>query len=101
LGGEATIPHLARLNKRSIPADWKKATVVPISISFTSVVCKQMEHVIAGYLRQIWEKSEWLYDHKHGFRPGYSCESQLVTVCQDIADALDEGDRTATSPSLC
>jgi hypothetical protein len=30
----------------------------------------------------------------HGFRPGYSCESQIVRVCQDIADALDEGVRT-------
>jgi hypothetical protein len=60
----------------------------------TSVVCKQMEHVIAGYLRQILEKSKWLYEGQHGFRPGYSCESQLVTVCQDIADTVDKGVRT-------
>jgi hypothetical protein len=26
-------------------------------VSLTSVVCKQMEHAIAGYLRQVWEKS--------------------------------------------
>ena len=25
------------------------------------------------------------------FRPGYSCESQVITVCQDIVGALDEG----------
>jgi hypothetical protein len=24
-------------------------------VSLTSVVCKQMEHVIAGYIRQVWE----------------------------------------------
>ena len=30
-------------------------------------------------------------ERQHGFRPGYSCESQVVTVCQDIADSLDEG----------
>ena len=30
------------------------------------------------------------YEGLHGFRPGYSCESQVVTVCQDIADSLDE-----------
>ena len=53
-----------------------------------------MEHVIAGYLRQVWEMSGWLYEDQHGFRPGYSCESQVVTVCQDIADSLDEGVRT-------
>ena len=62
--------------------------------SLTSVVCKQMEHVIAGYLREVWEMSGWLYEGRHGFRPGYSCESQVVTVCQGIADSLEEGIRT-------
>jgi len=32
--------------------------------------------------------------HQHGFSPGYSCDSHLVKVCQDIADSLDEGLRT-------
>jgi hypothetical protein len=34
---------------------------------------------------------DWLYERHHGFRPGYSCESQVITVCQDIEDSLDEG----------
>ena len=55
-----------------------------------------MEHIIAGYLRQVWKMSGWLYGDQHGFRPGYSCKSQVVTVCQDIADSLDEGVRTDT-----
>jgi hypothetical protein len=41
----------------------------------------------------VWGKNDWLYEGQHGFRPGYSCESQVITVCQDIADALDNGDR--------
>ena len=53
-----------------------------------------MEHVIAGYLREVWEMSGWLYEGQRGFRPRYSCESQLFTVCQDIADSLDKGVRT-------
>jgi hypothetical protein len=111
MGGEAMIPYLARLleitmNNGTLPGDWKRATVVPIHkggdrslvtnyrpVSLTSVVCKQMEHVIASYLRQLWEGSDWLYAGQHGFRPGYSCESQVITVCQDIADTLDKGDR--------
>jgi hypothetical protein len=44
------------------------------------------------YLRQVWDKNDWLYEGQHGFRPGYSCESQVIKVCQDIADALDNGD---------
>ena len=34
-----------------------------------------------------------MYEGQHGFRPSYSCESQVITVYQDIADALDNGDR--------
>ena len=52
-----------------------------------------MDHVIAGYIRQVWEDRDWLYDGKHGFRPGYSCESQIITVRQDISDTLDEACR--------
>jgi hypothetical protein len=102
------IPYLARLleitlHNATIPSDWKKVIVVPIykrgdqsvvtnyPISLNSVGCKQMEHVIAGYLRQVWDKNDWLYEGQHGFRPGYSCESQVITVCQDTADSLDEG----------
>jgi hypothetical protein len=44
-------------------------------VSVTTVVCKQMEHIIAGYMRQEWEVSDWLYEGQHGFRPGYSCET--------------------------
>jgi len=53
-----------------------------------------MEHVIAGYLRHVWEMSGRLYEGQHGFRPGYPCGSRVVAVCQDIADSLDEGGRT-------
>jgi hypothetical protein len=112
LGGEAMIPYLARLlditmNNNAIPGDWKKAVVVSIykggdrsevcnyrPDSLTSVVCKQMEHVIAWYLQQVWDMSGCLYEGQDGFRPGYSCESQVVTVCQDNMDLLDEGVRT-------
>jgi len=86
------IPYLARvlditMNNNAIPGKWEKAIVVRIykggvrsvvgnyrPVSLISVVCKQMEHVIAGCLRQVWEMSEWLYDGQHGFRPRYSCK---------------------------
>jgi len=63
-------------------------------VSLNLVVCKQMDHVIAGYLRQVWDMSGWLYEGQHGFRPAYSCESQVVMVFQDITDSLDRGVRT-------
>ena len=98
------------MNNGTLPGDCKKATVIPIhkggdrslvtnyrSVSLTSVDCKQMEHVIASYLRQVWYKNGWLYEGQHGFRRGYSCESQVVTVYQDIVDSLDNGNRIDTS----
>jgi len=106
------IPYLARLlditmNNGTLPGDWKRAMVIPIhkggdqslvmnyrSVSLTSVVCKQMEHIIASYLRQLWDKNDWLYEGQRGFRPGYLCESQVITVCQDSADSLDNGNKT-------
>ncbi len=105
------VSYLARLlyttiNNGTLPGDWRRATVIPIHkggdrslvsnyrlVSLTSVVCKQMEHVIASYLRRVWDKNDWLYESQHGFRQGYSCESQVITVCQDIADSLDNGDK--------
>jgi len=50
-----------------------------------------MEHVLAGYLKQVCDKNDWLHEGEHGLRPGCLCESQVITVCQDIADSLDEG----------
>jgi len=41
-----------------------------------------MGHVIASYLRQVWDKNDWLYEGQHGFRPGYSGKCRIITVCQ-------------------
>ena len=105
------IPYLARLlemtmNDGTLPGNWRRNMVVPVykgvdrslvtnyrPVSINSVVFKQMEHVIASYLRQVWGVNDWLYEGQHGFRPGYSCESQVITVCQDFADSLNNGDR--------
>ena len=54
---------------------------------------KKNLRVIASYLKQVWDKNDWLYKGQHGFRPGYSYESQVIMVCQDIADSLDNGDK--------
>jgi len=78
------IPYLARLlditvNNGSLPRDWKRAVVVPIHkggyrssaknyrpVSLTSVVCKSMDHAITGYIRQVWDDRDWLYEGSMG-----------------------------------
>jgi len=52
-----------------------------------------MGHVRTSYLRQVWDKNDWIYEVQHVFRPGYSCERQVITVRLDIADHLDNGDK--------
>jgi len=102
MGAEVMIPYMVRLlgtkiNNGTTPRDWKKATIVPIHkgndrsvvesyrpVILTSVVSKHMEHVIAGYIRQVWEDRDWLYEGQHGFRPGYSCESQIISLSGHI-----------------
>jgi hypothetical protein len=50
-----------------------------------------MERVTVSYLRKVWDKEDWLFEGQRGFRPGYSCESQVIMVCQDTADSVDNG----------
>jgi hypothetical protein len=38
-----------------------------------------MEHVIASYLRKIWDEKDCFAEDQYGFRAGYSCESQVIT----------------------
>ena len=42
-------------------------------------------------MRKLWDNNDWFYEGQDGFELGYSCENQVITVCQDIADSLDEG----------
>ena len=41
----------------------------------------------------MWGVNGRLCEGQHGFRPEYLCESQVITVCQNIADSLVNGDR--------
>lgn len=62
-------------------------------VSYTSVICKKIEHVLAGYLKQVWDTNKLLNESQQRFRPEYMCGIQIVRGCQDIADTLDEGAR--------
>jgi hypothetical protein len=45
----------------------------------------------------IWRITELRWVHVPYGSPGYLCESQIVTVCQDSADSLDEAERIDTT----
>ena len=51
-----------------------------------------------SYLKEVWDRNDWLHEGQYGFRPGFSCESQVISVCRDtdIADSLGNGARLDT-----
>jgi hypothetical protein len=38
--------------------------------------------------------SGWLFEGQYSFRPGYSCENKIITVCRETANSLEEVVRT-------
>ena len=90
-----------------VPSDWKNANVTPIlkkgnkaaacnyrPISLTAVPCKIMEHVIYHHIMAHLEEHQLLVNFQHGFRRGYSCETQLITIIEQVARYLDNGSQT-------
>ena len=49
-------------------------------VSLTCITCKLFEHILAHL-----DDHKILTDLQHGFRSGRSCETQLVTTFQDLA----------------
>jgi len=102
-------PALARIFQKSLntgllPDDWLKANVSSVykkgdkhlaenyrPISLTSVACKLLEHVICKHLVSHLESNKILTNLNHGFRSGYSCDSQLLTTLHDLFRSHDLG----------
>ena len=79
-----------------LPSDWKCAHVTPIfksgskklasnyrPISLTSIVCKLFEKLLIDYL--LSQLDHWFSPFQHGFRKGYSCESQLLSFSNELS----------------
>ena len=102
-------PGLTIIFQRSIdhgklPNDWLNANVSCIfknedkhaaenyrPVSLTSVPCKLLEHIICGHTMKHLEKHNVLTSLNHGFRLGYSCETQLVVTIHDMLQSFDKG----------
>ena len=105
-------PGLSEIFQNSIdsgklPTDWTNANVSPVfkkgdvhlaenyrPVSLTSVTCKLLEHIICKHLLTHLEKNNILTNLNHGFRSGYSCETQLLVTLNDLLHFNDEGSQT-------
>ena len=51
------------------------------------ITCKLFEHIICRHVLGHLEQHKILTELQHGFRSGRSCETQLITTFQDIAES--------------
>lgn len=86
-----------------VPKDWKMANVTAIfkkgdkykasnyrPVSLTSLCCKIQEHIITSNIPKHLEDHNILTDCQHGFRARRSCETQLLTLAQELISGLDK-----------
>lgn len=91
----------------NLPEEWKRAILLPIHkkgdksspknyrpISLTWITRKVMEHVIPSHMPRYLEVNNILTPHQHGFRRGFSTETQLISVLNDWCTSLDKRRRT-------
>ena len=87
-----------------VPEDLKQANVSAVfkkgqrydlanyrSVSLTCLCCKMLEHIITSSIMKHVDHHQILSDCQHGFRARRSCETQLVTLINDLSSSLDRG----------
>ena len=90
------------LDSGTLPADWRNANISPVfkkgdrhlpenyrPVSLTSVPCKILEHIICSHLWKHFEGHDILTKLNHGFRLGYSTETQLLMTLHDLLKSFD------------
>ncbi|MCG8048091.1 MAG: hypothetical protein JAY66_20795 [Candidatus Thiodiazotropha taylori] len=95
------------LDTGKVPKDWTSAFVCPLfkkgdtslasnyrPISLTSILCKVLEHIVSTNVVSHMDKHNLLYDLQHGFRSKRSCETQLVTLLEDLMRNSTAGSQT-------
>ena len=86
----------------NLPSEWKLADVTPIfkkwkktdpnnygPVSLTSPSCKLLETMIRDDIIKHLEEKNLLSKEQHGFRSGHSCNTQLLEVVHDWAEAAE------------
>ena len=92
------------LSTGTLQSDWRNANITPVfkkgdrhsaenyrPVSLTSVSCKLLGHIICSHMLKHFEKYSILTTLNHGFRSGYSTETQLLVTMHDILQANDAG----------
>ena len=60
-------------------------------ISLTCILCKVKEHIIASNLVRHLDSNGLMFDLQHGVRERRYCETQLVSLIEDLARKTSQG----------
>ena len=90
-----------------LPKDWTDANITPVfkkgdrhaaenyrPVSLTSVLSKTLEHIVCSELHKHFENNNVLTNVNHGFRSGFSCETQLTITTDELAKNTERGQQT-------
>ena len=88
----------------SLPQTWKDANITPLfkkgdktqasnyrPISLTCITVKIFEKIVKDHVLSHFLNNNLLSPYQHGFRPGHSCVTNLLTVIDSWTQALDNG----------
>ena len=97
-----TVIFTQSLSSGNLPDDWLMANVTPIfkkgdrasptnyrPISLTSICCKLLEHILYHCITEHLKTYQILSDKQYGFRPNHSCETQLLSIVEEIQSAMN------------
>ena len=108
----ALAPGVAVLFQKSLdtgelPKDWTDANVSPVfkkgdkhlaenyrPVSLTSVLSKNLEHIVCHEMHKHFDRNKVLTNVNHGFRSGFSCETQLTITFNDFVRSADNNTQT-------
>ena len=98
-----TLLYNSSLKSGSLPHDWRTANITPIfkkgerfkpsnyrPVSLTCICSKVIEHIIVSQLLDHFDKYSILSNCQHGFRSQHSCETQLISLTQELHETLEE-----------
>ena len=90
------------LESSTLPQDWCTANITPVfkkgerykasnyrPVSLTCICSKLLEHIVVSQLMDHFDQHSILSDSQHGFRAHRSCETQLISLTQELHQNLE------------
>ena len=96
----------ASLNVERFPSEWKKVDIVaPIhkkrndyqilknytAVSLLPICAKIFDRIIYNIIFEYLTENNLITENQSGFKPGYSCINQLLSITRDIYKSFDDG----------